>query len=264
MRAEQQLPALPAAAELGDHGVRQPGLAALGVDADEQHPGAGRAALIGRARHRDQLAHRGVAVRRLDMTDPDRAQLGDRGDVVAPRRPGALGEVAQLAAGLVIFAEGDERLDDLEPGGEVAVVLDRQAGLERAQYLAGRVDGVAIEPEVCGRRGHWRGRGRRPARDSFGPRRGCGRARREGRSAPRDSRRSTNRASASASGRVDILVGRAVAREAGGEPVAIILDADAGDDDVLALALGGWRRLDRGGGRGGKQNEGNAHLSLPG
>ena len=57
-------------------------------------------------------------------------------------------------------------------------------------------------------------------------------------------------------GGVDILVGRAVAGQAGGEPVAQILDADAGDGDMLPLRRRGLALLRRsGGGKRGQQSE---------
>ena len=138
---------------------------------------------------------------------------------------------------MIAVAELGQRLRDFQPGGEVAMILVRQARPKRAQDFPGRIFGIAVEAEVAG--------DARIGAVEIGKRLGIGAhmaaiaRQRRAKGAPRvaiitvDQMRLGQR-----QGRVDILVRGAVSRQARGQAVAIVLQPGAGHDD----RLGGLRR----------------------
>ena len=263
----KQQPVGSARAELSDHFIRAPAVAPLVIDPDEQHLGARRPAGIRGGGQLDQLPHGPVVGRGRDEVDPEAAQLRRRDDLVAPGGAGPLRELAQLALGLLIFAEGGERFDDFQPGREMAMVLHRQTGPEARSGSARSNAAPPDRSRAAGSRGRSRGRDPKPARDSAPPRPGCGRSRPAAPSAL-PILALVEQHLGERRGGVDILVGRAAAGEALGQPAPIGV-AIADDDDMLPGAGRRRRlrlRLSRSGGGGCDQQDRRnrlEHAALP-
>ena len=178
-------------------------------------------------------------------------QVRDGRDVLAACGARGAGELGKLAAGAVDVALEHLHLAELEPGGEMAVVLLGDSFAKRAQYSVGRAAGVGVLAEVA----RDPGMGAVEVGDRLGiaPRLAAVAAKRGLQLIARlviaavEEQGLGQRQS-----RVGILVGRAAALEAAAQGVAIVLDAHPGDGDRRLL---GGLLLGERGRRHGQQGE---------